>query len=500
MEQIKIYYSYNDILIKPRLSIVKSRREIDLNTKLTKKLNLKIPIISANMDTVTEGEMAISMAKLGGIGIIHRYCNIQDQVNMVDKVKKNTNFFIKDPICINQNKSVEEYLNLVNRYGKKTIIIVDQNRKFKGIVNKYNITVYEAIKKNKGEDITKKTMKEIMSDSKHYKVLAIDELNSQNFNQDSSKLIKKMKEYNVNYLPVVNNYNDLEIKGLVTLKDLLFYSDQLDKANLDQEGNLCVGAAIGVNGDYLERAKKLIEVKCDVLVIDIAHGHSILVPPIIKELKTLYPDVQIIAGNVATKEGVKFLAEAGADGIKVNIGAGSICTTRIMTGCGIPQFSAVLECANEAKKYGVPIIADGGHSGMIGNMTKALSAGGACCMLGRMLAGTKQSPGKILIKDGKKVKVIRGMAGYISNIQKKRKIDQVDKVEIDNFTPEGVEGYIDYRGSVDDIIEQMLGGIRSGLSYCGVKSIQELHNNPVEYIYMTESGKKESGNHGIRPL
>jgi IMP dehydrogenase len=500
MHEIEQAYSYNDILIKPRLSVVTSRKEISLETKLTKKLNLKIPIISSNMDTVTEDEMAISMAKIGGIGIIHRYCSISDQVRMVKLVKNNINFFIENPICIGLDKTVADYLNVVEKYGRKTVIVVNDTGQFKGIVNKYNITVYQAI--NKNADINKKKMGEIMSLASHYKILATSDFNSKNYNQDSSFLINKMKEYNVNYLPIVNNYEDKVITGLVTLKDLLFYAEQKNTvlnyshANLDTEGNLCVGAAVGVNGDYLERAKALIDAKCDVLVIDIAHGHSILVPPVIAELKKIDKNVQIIAGNVATKAGVEFLAKAGADGIKVNIGAGSICTTRIITGCGVPQFSAVLECAAEAKKYNVPIIADGGHSGTIGSMTKALSAGGSCCMLGRMLAGTKQSPGKVLIKDGKKVKIIRGMAGYISNMQKRRKINNSNTM--DNFTPEGVEGYIDYRGDVEDIIDQMTGGIRSGLSYCGVKDIKELHDNQVEYIVITESGKKESGNHGIK--
>ncbi len=480
-------YSYNDILIKPRLSVVKSRKEINLNTRLTKKLSLKMPIISANMDTVTEDNMAIEMAKLGGIGIIHRYCSIDDQVRMVERVKRHINYFIDDPICINQNDNIQAYYDIVNKTGIKTVIVINDNNQFVGIINKYNIN----INKVNNLDIENKLIKNIMSDASHYKTISINEY------RNNSNLIQKMKEYNVNYLPVITNNQERQIAGLVTLKDLVFYAEQKNNANIDKEGNLCVGAAIGVNGDYLERAKALIRAKCDVLVIDIAHGHSILVPPVIKTIKEINPDIQVIAGNVATKEGVKFLAEAGADSIKVNIGAGSICTTRIMTGCGVPQFSAVLECAKEAKKYDIPIIADGGHCGQIGNMVKALSAGGSCCMLGRLLAGTAQSPGKVLVKDGKKVKIIRGMAGYVSNIHKKRKLDNS---EIENFTPEGVEGYIDYRGEVSDIIYQMIGGIRSGLSYCGVKNIDELHNNQVEYSIITDSGKKESGNHGIRPL
>jgi IMP dehydrogenase len=484
-------YSYDDILIKPRLSIVESRREISLDSRLTKNIKLKTPIISANMDTVTESDMAIDMAKIGGIGIIHRYCSIEDQVDMVNKVKKNINFFITNPICIESNKYVKDYLDLVEKTGIKTIIVVNKNKNFLGIINKYNINTFTAV--NPNVDINNQLIFNIMSDQKHYQTITKDEfLNNLTNKGNYQLLIQKMKEFNVNYLPVLK---DKKIDGLITLKDLLFYSNKRSNANLDKDGNLIVGAAVGVNGDYLKRAKALIDAKCDVLVLDIAHGHSVLVPKVIKEIKEI-KNIDIIAGNVATAEGVKFLAEAGADGIKVNIGAGSICTTRIVTGCGVPQFTAVFDCANEAKKYDIPIIADGGHCGKIGNMVKALSAGASSCMLGRMLAGAEQSPGKIIIKDGKKVKVIRGMAGYISNINKKRKLnEQNDSV---SSTPEGVEGYIDFKGDVKDIIDQMKGGIKSGLSYCGVKNITDLHNQEIEYYIMTSSGKYESGNHGIK--
>ena len=486
-------YSYDDVLIKPRLSIVESRSEISLSSNLTRNIKLKTPIISANMDTVTEAEMAIDMAKIGGIGIIHRYCSIDDQVEMIKKVKKNINFYIDNPICIRSDKKVKDYLNLVEKSGIKTIIVVNKNKKFIGIINKYNINTFNAV--NPNQDLNNQSIYEIMSDQKHYQTITKDEyLKNLNNHENYQLLIEKMKEFNVNYLPVVNNNTDKKVEGLITLKDLLFYSDKRCNANLDKDGNLIVGAAIGVNGDYLDRAKELIKAKCDVLVLDIAHGHSVLVPPVIKKIKKL-GKIDIIAGNVATAEGVKFLVDAGADGIKVNIGAGSICTTRIVTGCGVPQFTAVLECCQEAKKYGIPIIADGGHCNKIGNMVKALSAGASSCMLGRMLAGTDQSPGKVIVKNGKKVKVIRGMAGYITNLNKKRKLNQIN--DISNSTPEGVEGYIDYRGDVKDIIEQMKGGIKSGLSYCGVKTLHQLHQEKIEYYIMSSSGKYESGNHGI---
>ena len=479
MNSFSMGYSYDDILIKPKLSIVKSRSEIKLNTKISKNVSLKIPIVSSNMDTVTEDKMAISLALLGGMGIIHRYNSIDEQVKMVRNVKRHSNFYIDKPITINMNDNVNTYYKLVEEHNVKTLIVVNDMNKFMGIVNKYNIDINNMTDK-------KTTIKDIMSDKKFYHTI-----NKTNITRDYNKYITLMKNNNTNYLPVLDNNI---VVGLITLKDLLFYANEKNNANLDNEGNLMVGAAIGVNGDYLERAKALIDAGVDVLVIDIAHGHSIMVPPVIANIKKI-KNIDIIAGNVATKEGVEYLAKAGADGIKVNIGAGSICTTRIVTGCGVPQFSAVMECCIEAKKYNIPIIADGGHCGKIGSLVKALSAGASCCMLGKSLAGTFESPGNIIIRNNKKYKIIRGMAGYISNFNKNRKMGNKVKSK---FTPEGVEGYIDFKGSVKDIIFQMLGGIRSGLSYCGVNSIFNLHKTKIEYTVITASGRNESNNHGLK--
>ena len=477
-------YCYDDILIKPRKSVVKSRKEISLKTRISKNISLNIPIVSSNMDTVTEDKMAIEMAKLGGVGVIHRYCSIESQVNMVKRVKRHVNFYISNPICIRKDKFIHDYLELVQIHGINTIIVVDENHHFCGIINKYNINTFYACSMKPDENLKTKQIQTIMSDKKHYSTIE-----KQTITKDFTKLIHFMSEYNINYLPVVDKQ---KVVGLVTLKDLLFYQNH--NPNIDGKGNLIVGAAVGVNGDYLKRSKALIDAKCDFIVIDIAHGHSVLVPEAIKNIKKM-SNIDIIAGNVATADGVEFLVKAGADGIKVNIGAGSICTTRIITGCGVPQFTAVLECSEAALKYDIPIIADGGHCGKIGNMVKALSAGASCCMLGRRLGGTKESPGKIIIKNNKKMKIIRGMAGYISNAQKNKKIGEEVK---HNFTPEGVEGYVEYKGSVNDIVPQMLGGIKSGLSYCGVKNLQDLHITPIHYNIITSSGKHESNNHGIQ--
>lgn len=476
-------YCYDDVLIKPKKSIVKSRKEVKLDTYLSRHVPLKIPIVSSNMDTVTEDDMAIQMALLGGIGIIHRYNSIQCQVNMVKRVKRHINFFIDSPICIQASDTIHQYYNLVERYNRKTLIVIDKQNRFMGIVNRYNLSTHKALN---GSEDTK--IKEIMSDKSFFQTVQKNDLS-----RDCHKYIKLMKKRYVNYLPVLEGD---KVAGLITLKDLLFYANKTNHANIDQDGNLRVGAAIGVNSDYIERAKALIQAGVDVIVIDIAHGHSILVPEVIRQIKQI-KQIDVIAGNVATKEGVKFLVNAGADGIKVNIGAGSICTTRIVTGCGVPQFSAVLECCKEAEKHGIPIIADGGHCGKIGSLVKALSAGASCCMLGKSLAGTLESPGNIILKNSKKYKMVRGMAGYISNVHKDQKMGKREKV---NFTPEGVEGYVEFKGSVKDIVRQMLGGIRSGLSYCGVKSISQLRVTDIDYVILSSSGRHESSSHGIHKL
>ena len=309
--------------------------------------------------------------------------------------------------------------------------------------------------------------------------------------------ISLMKKFKVEKIPLIDDNQN--IIGLYTAKDILYYQNDMKYSNLDHSYQLRCGAAIGINQDYLDRAEKLIDSDVDVLVIDIAHGHTLQCKEAIEKVRKIIKNknklVDIIAGNVCTAEGTRFLIEAGADAIKVNIGAGSICTTRIVSGCGVPQFTAVLDCANEAKKYGIPIISDGGHCGSIGNIFKGIAAGASSAMLGNFLSGTDETPGKLLVKDGKKVKMVRGMAGYFSNLSKFDKLG--DNKDIASLCPEGVEGYVPYKGDVNSIIAQIKKGVSSGMSYVGCSNIDKLHKEKIDFIRITQTGKKESGSHSI---
>lgn len=469
------YLTYDDILIKPQLSDINSRSQVKLESKLTKNITLKIPIISANMDTITEDKMAIALAKLGGLGIIHRYCSIDEQVNMVKNVKRYTNYIIYNPYTINENDNI-------NNLAYSSYLVVNNENKLVGIISTRDLLYNKFI-------IKSTIVKDFMN--KNLIVINKDELlNGEKY------IIDILVKNKIEKLPIVNSDNS--IYGLITLKDILYRTENKHIALLDNEHQLIVGAAVGVKGDYLERTIALVNAGCDIICIDVAHGHHTLCGNAVKEIKKLFPDVPIIAGNVCTREGVKYLYECGTDVVKVGIGGGSICITRIQTGCGMPQFTSVLECANEAKKLGITIIADGGHSGKSGNIFKALCAGASCSMLGGMLSGTDETPGDVIVKNNKKMKLIRGMAGRLSNLNKVNRTGE--DIEITSFVPEGVEGYVPYKGNVKDIIHQICGGIRSGMSYIGCKTIEELHNKDIEFLRITQAGSNESGAHHINEI
>ena len=475
-------YSYDDILIKPKYSEIESRGDINLETNLTKNIKMKLPLISANMDTITEDKMAIAMAIAGGIGIIHRFCSIEDQVKMVKNVKRYVNYRINRPYKISNYEKVENLVNMMRKNKVNSILVTGVNdNKLIGIVTKRDLNFIENY-----DDLI---VNDIMT--------TIDNLITGNENTTYEEAINVMRKHKVEKLPLIDSNQN--IIGLFTAKDILYYQNDMKLSNLDESYRLRCGAAIGINQDYYERADKLIDSDVDVIVIDIAHGHTLQCKNAIKEIKDLIwrkdKKVDIIAGNVCTAEGTKFLIEAGADAIKVNIGAGSICTTRIVSGCGVPQFTAVLDCANEAKKYGIPIISDGGHCGSIGNIFKGLAAGASSAMLGNFLSGTDETPGKLLVKDGRKVKMVRGMAGYFSNLSKFDKLG--DNKDISSLCPEGVEGYVPYKGDVNSIIYQIKKGVSSGMSYVGCKNIDKLHKEEIEYVKISQTGKKESGSHSI---
>ena len=424
------------------------------------------------MDTVTESEMAIAMARNGGIGIIHRFNSIEEQVKMVEEVKRAEGLIIRDPYCVNLVTSLEDIKSLM-KSKKVHSLLVSEKGQLQGIITSRDIRFYK----------NGNTAQEIMTPREKL-IVGKPDISF----EEATELLDKNR---IEKLPLVDPDNN--IKGLITSKDIL---NQINRphASLDGHGRLLVGAAIGVK-DYLERAESLVAVDVDVLVIDIAHGHSDLAINTLKTLKEKF-EVDVIVGNVATVEGTEALIRAGADGVKVGVGPGSICITRIVTGSGVPQLTAVLNSATVAKKYNVPIIADGGIRNS-GDVTKALAAGASTVMLGSVLAGTDESPGDLLTKDGRRVKIIRGMAGYGANMSKRERENV--RSEVFDIVPEGVEGMVPYRGSVKDIIKQLVGGLQSGISYCGATNIYEMQSN-AEFIRVTGSGKRESGSHDVSKI
>lgn len=466
--------TYDDILIVPRYSEISSRTQISLESKLTKDITLKIPIISANMDTITEDKMAIALAKLGGLGIIHRYCSVEEQAQMIRNVKRYTNYIIETPYTLNVNDVLTEPLD-------KSYIVVDDERKIRGIISRRDILMNQYITKSN-------KVSEIMNP----KVIRI----GLEYSDNEEYIIRVLLDYKIEKLPIADDQGRL--LGLITLKDILYRTKNKHIALLDDKHRLMVGGAIGVKGDYLERTKALVKAGCDIICVDVAHGHHELCGSAVREIKKLYPNLPVIAGNVCTAEGVEYLYKCGADVVKVGIGGGSICITRVQTGCGYPQFSSVVQCAKKARELGITIIADGGHSGKSGNIFKAICGGACASMLGGMLAGTDETPGEIVIKNHKKMKMIRGMAGRLSNVNRKNRTGE--KIDVETMVPEGVEGYVPYKGRVKDVIRQLCGGIRSGMSYVGCESIECLRNTDLNYVVISQSGKMESGSHDISEI
>ncbi len=464
--------TFDDVLLVPKRSSVKSRKDVDVRTKLSRKIELNNPIISSNMDTVTEADMAIAMARAGGIGIIHRFLSIQEQAEMVERVKRSESYKIELPYTIGPNASELELCRLMKKRGVKSILVTDDDNKLFGIITSRDLRFSHDNRK----------VSKIMTPRD--KLIVADE------NVSLEKAREILAKHRIEKLPLVDSENNL--RGLITAKDILNISNR-PFASLDEKGQLLVGAAIGVKLGYLDRAKALVKVGVDVLVVDIAHGHSDLAVNAVREVKKHFPKVDIIAGNVATAKGVRDLVEAGADGIKIGVGPGSICITRKVTGAGVPQLTAIIDCAAEARRHGIPAIADGGIR-TSGDISKALAAGASSVMIGNLLAGTEESPGQTLIKDGRKVKIIRGMAGYGASISKKKR----ERLEEDvfNVVPEGVEALVPYRGHVLDIIKQLVGGLKSGISYCGGINIEELQKN-AKFVRITGAGKKESGSHDV---
>ncbi len=472
---IPLALSYDDVLLVPKHSHVSSRKETDVSTQLTKTIRLNIPLVSANMDTVTESRMAIAMAREGGIGIIHQFISVEDQCAEIRKVKRSTSYVIDEPLTIDENKTVEEALECMETGGIKGLLVTNYEKKFSGILTQRDILF---------ETDFNKLVKEVMTPKERAVTALVGTRRTE------AKLI--MQRYKIEKLPLL----DAEgyIRGLITAKDILdtyIYKN----ASRDAKGRLLVGAAVGVKEGFLERVDALLREGTDVLVVDIAHGHSNLALNTIKGIKERYPIVQLIAGNVATAAGCDALISAGADAVKVGVGPGSGCTTRIVAGAGIPQLTAVLECARVASQYGIPVIADGGVKNS-GDIAKAIAAGASTVMCGNMFAGTDESPGYVIIRNSKRYKEYRGSASYDANhARHERETGKIIKNRLE-YVPEGVAGYIPYKGSVHEVIQNLLGGLRSGISYCGATTIPEMHQN-ASFVQITASGMRESKPHDL---
>jgi IMP dehydrogenase len=470
--------TFDDVLLIPKRSPIISRSQTNLKTRLSRNISLNIPVISANMDTVTESPMAIALAREGGIGIIHRFMTIQDQVDEVLKVKRSESVMIEQPYTISIDSSVGYAKKIMHDFGISGLLI-EKDKKLAGIITKRDLLFETHFDNN---------VTSVMS-----KDVVFAELGT---------TIEKAKDIlhknRIEKLPIIGK--DKQIIGLITSKDIL-KMEEFPNASKDKKGRLLVGAAVGVKGDYLERTEALLDAGADVMVVDIAHGHSDNAINCVHLIKKAFKDCELIAGNIATGRGTEDLIRAGVDAVKVGVGSGSICITRVITGSGVPQLTAILDSVKISKKYEIPVISDGGIRNS-GDLTKALAAGSSSVMVGSLLGGTDESPGKTLVKNGKKYKIYRGMASFYASLGRKyreegEQIKESD--ELNDYVPEGVEAMVSYKGSVVEIIRQLVGGLRSGLSYCGAKTINEMQQN-AEFVRITTAGYIESQPHDVNVM
>jgi IMP dehydrogenase len=462
-------------LLAPAYSEV-TPRETNLETGLTKTISLKMPLVSAAMDTVTEYAMAKALARNGGVGVIHKNMSIKEQAEQVDRIKRTENGIIYDPLTIAPDKHVADADDLMREYKVGGLAVVNLNKELLGMVTNRDIRF---------EDDPKKTVKELMT--------PIEKLVTAKEGITLLKAKKILHENKVEKLPIIDENNI--IKGLITIKDINSVVE-FPNATRDGKGRLVVGASIGTGQDAMERAKALIESRVDFIVVDTAHGHSKNVLDTIRKLKQRWPEIEIIGGNVATAEATKALIEAGVDAVKVGIGPGSICTTRVVAGIGVPQLTAIKDCAKSASEYNIPIIADGGIR-YSGDIVKAIAAGASCVMLGSIFAGTEEAPGEAILYEGRKYKSYRGMGSIGAMVRGSSDRYFQSGASEEKLVPEGVEGMIPFKGSVEDIAYQLCGGLRSGMGYCGAKTITELQKK-AKFIKITNAGRTESHPHDIR--
>lgn len=462
--------TFDDVLLVPSYSEV-IPNQVDLTTQLTKKIKLNIPLMSAGMDTVTEHRMAIAMARQGGIGIIHKNMSIETQAEEVDQVKRSENGVITDPFSLSPEHTLKDADELMAKF-RISGVPVTEGKKLVGIITNRDLKFEEDFSRKIKECMTSENL-----------VTAREGITM----LEAKQILAKAR---VEKLPIVDA--DFNLKGLITIKDIEKQIKYPLSAK-DEQGRLLCGAAIGITANVLERVEALVKAKVDIIALDSAHGHSANVIRCVKMIKEAYPEVQVIAGNVATGEATRALIEAGTDAVKVGIGPGSICTTRVVAGIGVPQISAIMDCYAVAKEYGIPIIADGGIK-FSGDITKAIAAGGSVCMMGSLFAGCDESPGTFELYQGRKYKVYRGM-GSIAAMENGSK-DRYFQSDAKKLVPEGVEGRVAYKGLVEDTVFQLLGGLRAGMGYCGAANIPTLQENG-RFVKISAASLKESHPHDI---
>jgi IMP dehydrogenase len=467
--------TFDDVLLVPKFSDITSRAQTNLETKLSRNISLNIPLISANMDTVTESRMAVAMAREGGLGIIHRFLTIEEEKNEVLKVKRSGSVMIENPYTIGPEQTIKAAINYMKTKGVSGLLVTDSDSKLVGILTHRDVMF---------ESESTQLVKDVMTRDVVTGKAGLD--------LDEAKEI--LRKNRIEKLPLVDESK--RVKGLITTKDITNI-ENYPFASKDKKGRPLVGAAVGVKGDFMERTESLLEAGADVIVVDIAHGHSENAVNTIRHIKKAFPESELIAGNVATASGAEDLIKAGVDAVKVGVGSGSICITRVVTGSGVPQLTAVLDCAKIGQKYNIPIISDGGIR-TSGDVTKALAAGASTVMVGSILGGTDESPGSFLTKNGKRFKIYRGMASFYASLGRKSKESGAIAIEDDlnDYVAEGVEAMVPYKGSVTDILKQLTGGVRSGLSYCGAHTIKQMQEN-AEFIKMSNAGFVESQPHDV---
>jgi IMP dehydrogenase len=464
--------TFDDVLLIPQKSEVLPR-DVDISSKLTPTIKLNTPIISAGMDTVTESKMAIAMAREGGIGIIHKNMSIAEQAEEVDRVKRSESGIITDPIYLTPQHRVYEAEELMAKYRISGVPIVDEERRLVGIITNRDLRFEQNFNRPIGEVMTSENLVTAPVGT----------------TLDEAKVI--LQKHKIEKLPLVDD--NYILRGLITIKDIE-KAERFPNAAKDAKGRLLCGAAVTVGRDTFDRVEALVKAQVDVIVVDTAHGHSKGVIETVRALRERYPDLQIIAGNVATGEATRDLIEAGASAVKVGIGPGSICTTRVIAGIGVPQITAVYDCATVAREYGIPIIADGGIK-YSGDIVKAIAAGADTVMLGSLLAGTEESPGEMEIYQGRSFKVYRGMGSL--GAMKEGSGARYFQEDAKKLVPEGIEGRVPFKGTLADLMYQLIGGIRAGMGYCGCATIEELKNN-TRFVRITAAGLRESHPHDVQ--